>query len=201
MDLETRLEDEILFGMGTGKLKIHYLKENGINTIKEFLSCDIDNTGSNEKSREYYRGMKDLLSNKYLDTPLVRDSLLDEEIIITDEIHNTVEEINNKYLNKLCIKTPIGGPVRDLLLIDKIERIKVIDFIRYLTRVKTGEELNILNYYIDYYDNKIYLDAASQEILDNIKKQLINQNKNLDEKIQIINEQVFELEKGKSHGR
>ena len=78
LDVKTKLEDEPILSVGNaGMNRVRALKEKGINTIEEFLNCDVRTLSQFEEGRRKYRIYQDVLSNKYLGTPLLRASYLD----------------------------------------------------------------------------------------------------------------------------
>jgi hypothetical protein len=79
MDINTRLENEVLFDSQSskGKNRIIALNEKGIFTVEDFINCDITNITKTSYIRSHYIAIQYALKYKYKGEPLVTDVLLD----------------------------------------------------------------------------------------------------------------------------
>lgn len=140
MNIKTKLENEELFCVGKGKLRIQAANKKGIYTIEDFLNC---NTSSLYPGNNQYRVFKDVLSHKYLGTPLIRSICLDKIV--------SRENVGYILSNELGFRGRTND-IKRILLNISYDNTKIIDVLRYLSADYNYSYKPLVDFYISYYD-------------------------------------------------
>lgn len=206
MNEKIKLEEEdLLFIPLTRKRRLYALKSHGINTVEDFINCDIEASFKTTRNIPIYKAFQRILKNKYRGESIVSDVLLDKEYKPNDYLENLPKywsdcralgieyDFNQKYTYKMIEeKYKQEGKI-----------IKLIDFINDLGNF-SSDYSNIAKFYNDYYKKHMNKDnfEISSATIEELKNEIISllmQRNELDNKIAMLTEQVKTLEGGKSY--
>lgn len=199
MDIKKRLENEEFVGIaGNKKLRIKYLNENNIYTIEEFLNCDINLLYHSKESKTKVKIEKDILRYKYLQEPMVRDTLLTSDITISDKekckytMINALENLGfgnfsrvNRYFNEIAFNKVFNNASAS---------IKIIDYLKCCLLDESDINYNLISFYVNYYDTIIYnrkitIKNDLQRMKDELVK-LVLERKRLDKSIEKLTTEI-----------
>ena len=199
MDIKKRLENEEFVGIaGNKKLRIKYLNENNIYTIEEFLNCDINLLYHSKESKTKVKIEKDILRYKYLQEPMVRDTLLTSDITISDKekckytMINALENLGfgnfsrvNRYFNEIAFNKVFNNASAS---------IKIIDYLKCCLLDESDINYNLISFYVNYYDTIIYnrkitIKNDLQRMKDELVK-LVLERKRLDKSIEKLTDEI-----------
>ena len=194
MNIKTKLENEEIFCVGKNfSSRLSSVNKQGICTVEDFLNCDINRICSNPKQ---YRILRDVLSCKYLGTMLIRSELLDNVVVknnqFTRDIVFIMEELGFHGFDKIR-----GIPLK-ILDDDRISQIKIIDFLREVSKVDGYSYKPLVDFYIAYYDTKMKSEVNVEyikKIRDEINL-LTRQRDELDVRIQELSNKIEVMRKG-----
>lgn len=204
MDLNAKLEDEILFSSDETKCiaRLNKLKGLGILTIGDFINADIDNLIKTKEIAKQHKAFQKMLRYKYLGDVLTQDVLLDKKYnhdvnIEMERLYNDMYSLGfyNPYYFQIII--------RSLIERNKDKDLKMIDYLREISiKTESSQGKLISQFYVDYYDNVLNkqlenpVDSSTIEELKNQIISLLSQRNALDLKIAQLTEQVNMLEGG-----
>lgn len=195
MDLKTRLEDEELFCIGSnGKNRVPAVNKKGVYTVEDFLNCDVDYLSSSNKQ---YRVLKDVISCKYKNTPLLRSVYLDRTVSRDNVINIMYNELGFKG-----IPNDLHRIIKDL----STSEIKMIDVLRYISNDERYAYKPLIDFYVSYYDNNHSKDETKIDNNNNLKNArdeisfLLNLRERVDARITELNDQN-DKEKRSSNAR
>lgn len=199
MDIKKRLENEEFVGIaGNKKLRIKYLNENNIYTIEEFLNCDINLLYHSKESKTKVMIEKDILRYKYLQEPMVRDTLLTSDINISDKekckytMINALENLGfgnfsrvNRYFNEIAFNKVFNNASVS---------IKIIDYLKCCLLDGSDINYNLISFYVNYYDTIIYNRRITiKNDLQRMKDELVElvlERKRLDKSIEKLTDEI-----------
>ena len=197
MDVRTRLENEELFCIGNnGKNRVLAVNKKGIYTVEDFLNCDIDSLNSRNKQ---YRILRDVLSCKYLNKPLVRSVCLNKAVPkenIDDRGYHYLADIMYNELGFSGFPNDIRKMLADFCNNDLKDGIKMIDVLRHISANDKYAYKPLIDFYISYYDKNAEKEATMPENSDDIKKAkdeitfLMELRDKLDSRILELNSQI-----------
>lgn len=204
MDLNTKLEDEVLFSANESgcKRRVGILKKKGIFTIEDFINTDIDSLISTKEIAIQFKALQKILRYKYLGETLVQDVILDNK-------YN--KDMIGKLYNDLCrlgfYKASYGYRFKEIVYSvvtrNESDNLKILDFLREIALKSTSSQAKVIaQFYVDYYDknlNKQQDENISPGSIEDLKKQLVTlvaQVNKLNDKMAELIEQVNSLEGG-----
>lgn len=195
MNIKTRLKDEELFCVGSHvDTKISALNKKGIYTVEDFLNCDISSLCSNPKK---YRITYDILSCKYLKTPLVRSVSLDKIVVNDQSFFRKTAAILTEELGFYGFDK-IRGISLEILKNVTIKEISIIDYLRKISKVKDYSYKALVDFYIEYYDANLK-DKNETERIKKMRDEVVyltKQRDNLNLRINELMANIERLEKG-----
>lgn len=229
MDINTRLENEVLFDSQSskGKNRIIALNERGIFTVEDFINCDITNITKTSYIRSHYIAIQYALKYKYNGEPLVTDVLLDRNF----RVPRSKIALGSHYdfyiraMAKLGFENYSMSQIGKKILVNKMKenddyyshRIAANGGIKQeyynvsmmeILKVKAQSGDKLAQFYVDYQEQKSLEEGqqkSNTEILEKLKNEIVSltaQRDKLDDKIRQLTEQVQKLEGGNiSNGR
>ena len=206
LDVKIRIEDEPIIAVGNaGKNKVNALHAKGINTVEEFLNCDVRMMSQFEEGRRKYRILQDVLSCKYLGTPLLRASYLDSQYAYGKNDHET----NLVYIvlgelgfSGTTFMRGLKKKMNGVNTTHYARQIKIIDIIKKYFPDGQRSYTPLVNFYIEYYDKYLRLEEARknpQKYLKEARKELaelVIKRDEYNEQIETLTARIQELEQG-----
>lgn len=192
MDINTRLEDEIIFAKRPmAKKVITTLNNKGIYTVADFINCSIEQLSNNLYAKKQFRAFQKILRCKYLGEPLPPDITLSKEYPSKERIRMNL----NKDMMNLGFGEYNFNHVAETILIQN-GTCKIIDII-----FRLNEKFDYLKeFYIQYYNTEVkngiddvHVITSEKNNLVELKRELenlLNQRKILDKRISFLLDQI-----------
>ena len=205
MDINTRLENEVLFDSQSskGKNRIIALNEKGIFTVEDFINCDITNITKTSYIRSHYIAIQYALKYKYKGEPLVTDVLLDRNF----RVPRSKIALGSHYdfyirnMTKLGFENYSTSQIGKKILVNKMKEND--DYYQHRIAANGGIKQEYYNklaqFYVDYQEQKSLEEGqqkSNTEILEKLKNEIVSlttQRDKLDEKICQLTEKVQKL--------